>query len=258
MYMHRLRWYIRHIVSAVNTGGHGVHSPHLFDFIQNLVMEKHPYYCFEPIENLRKELLNNTRALEVPDIETGTQRTRTIRNIALRRLKPSSRAQLLFRMCEHYKMRHILELGTSLGITTLYLSAANKNIRCISIEESPSTAQQTRELLEKAGRANAEVVTIDIDSQLPLVLKEAGTQDLIFIGANHRYETLLKYFEHCINFIHSNSIIVVDDPYCTEGMTRAWSDIRRHPDVKATIDLYHMGIVFFNPEFACRHYRVRI
>lgn len=251
---HRIYHFIRHQLTAFQSGGHGVHSPYLFDFILNIVNEKHPYYCFEKIENIRRDLLNDQRTLK----GTGNNRLTSIAAIASKALKPSRQAQMLFRICAHYRYRKVLELGTSLGITTLYLAAADKNIRCVSAEGSPELVAKAEQIHLAAGASNIQLETINLDTHLTCLLHEAGIQDLIFIDANHQYEALKNYFSQCVNFIHTNSIIVVDDPYWSEGMTRAWREIKTHSRVTATIDLYHMGIVFFNPELGRRHYRVRL
>lgn len=255
---YRLLSYLRHLLLAKNSGGHGVHSPFLFDFIRFVVMEKHPYYCFESIEKQRRKFLSDTTCLEITDFGTGTKKQKQVRDIARKTIKPAHQAQLLFRICARYHIRNVLELGTSPGITTLYLSAADSRIRCTTVEGCRQTASVARSLFERTGRNNINLLQADLNEELPAVLEKSGIQDLIFIDANHRQDALLNYFGKCLNFIHHNSIIVVDDPYWSKDMTRAWKILCDNEKVTGTIDLYHMGVVFFNPAFARRKYRVRM
>jgi predicted O-methyltransferase YrrM len=182
---------------------------------------------------------------------------RQIQQIASRALKPAPQAQLLFRMCARLGYKKVLELGTSLGITTLYLSAASKQITCTSVEGCPNIASIASKTLLKHGYHNANIVNTNLNSGLLNLLNNIGIQDIIFIDANHSYQALTDYFNQCVNFIHTNSIIVVDDPYWSREMTKAWNELRRHNKVTATLDIYHMGFVFFNPAFANKHYRIR-
>jgi predicted O-methyltransferase YrrM len=221
-------------------------------------MERHPYYCFEILEAQRKKLLTDSSPVILEDAGTGSDRTTTIGCIARTALKPARQAQLLFRICARYKFKTIMELGTSLGITTLYLAGADQQINCVSIEASASLSNFARQQAIQLGMNNIRFRNENLDSKLYDILSEYGTQDLIFMDANHRYESVIKYFNECINFIHPNSIIVVDDPYWSEGMTRAWNDIKQDARVHASIDLYHMGILFFNPSFAKKQYRIRL
>jgi hypothetical protein len=41
-------------------------------------------------------------------------------------------------------------------------------------------------------------------------------------------------------------------------MEEAWKQIQEHPSVKLTIDLFFIGIVFFNPDFKVKqHFKIR-
>jgi hypothetical protein len=42
----------------------------------------------------------------------------------------------------------------------------------------------------------------------------------------------------------------VDDIYWSEGMTKAWQAIKKHPDVTLSIDIFDIGIVFFRKELS--------
>ena len=45
---------------------------------------------------------------------------------------------------------------------------------------------------------------------------------------------------------------------CTERQERAWKELKEDPRVTTSMDLYHAGILFVNPCFLKRHYRIRI
>lgn len=255
---HRTLSYCKHFISARHTGGHGVHSPYLFSFVRDVVMEKHPYYCFEILEAQRKKLLTDSSSITIEDAGTGSDRTTSVASIARRALKPARQAQLLFRICARYNFRNVMELGTSLGLTTLYLAKADRQLNCVSIEACTSLSDFARQQAAQFDTNNIRFINENLDTMLYDILLDSGTPDLIFIDANHRYEAVLKYFNECINFIHPNSIIVFDDPYWSKGMTRAWNEIMNDDRVHASIDLYHMGILFFNPSFAKKQLRIRL
>jgi hypothetical protein len=40
-------------------------------------------------------------------------------------------------------------------------------------------------------------------------------------------------------------------------MEKAWKKIKEHPRVKTTIDLFELGIVFFNSDLHKKHYKMR-
>ena len=63
--MNRVRYFFakaKHILSADSSKGFGVHSPFMFDFLQNLLNEKNPYYAYAEIDAIFKEKYDNKRA----------------------------------------------------------------------------------------------------------------------------------------------------------------------------------------------------
>src|SRR4051812_8441582 len=102
-----------------------MHSPFVFDFILHVLNNKKKLYPPKQIENLRQQLLKDNRLLTIRDLGAGSAKTsspqRSVRSIARSALKSKKLAQVLFRLVHHYRAKQIVELGTSLGITTSYL-----------------------------------------------------------------------------------------------------------------------------------------
>ena len=249
--------YGKHILTARNTGGFGVHSPYIFNFIQGVLKEKHPFYIFNRIEQIREKLCHDNRTIQTVDFGTGKSGVRIIADIASKASKQPKIAQLLFRIIQYYRFNDVLELGTSLGISTMYMASATKDGYCMTLEGCPETASIARANFNELGATNIKLITCNINEILEDILKKQGKQDFIFIDANHRYEALIEYFNTCVNYLKDNSIIVIDDIYWSKGMEKAWTEIKEHPQISATIDIFHLGIVFFNPELKKKHYKIR-
>jgi len=249
--------YILHFLLARNTRGFGVHSPFMFQFTRFVLCERNSYYIFEEIELLRKRLKGDYRLLNIKDFGTGKDRRMKVADITRCSLKPAKEGQLLFRISNYIKAQHILELGTSLGITTAYLASPSSDIKCVSLEGCPEIAEVARENFEKLGLKNIEVVVGNIDITLKQVVNKYTQLDLIFIDANHRSEAVLNYFEQCMSKVHKDTVVVIDDIYWSADMERAWLSIQNHPRVSSTIDLFRFGIVFFNPDLNRKHYLMR-
>lgn len=249
--------YLLHFLFARNTHGFGVHSPFMYNFTRFVLYERHRYYAFESIEKVRLVLMKDMRELNVIDYGTGTSRKRTVADIARKSLKSPKQAQLFFRIANSLKVQNVLELGTSLGLTTSYLASSSKYIKCISLEGCPEIAQVAQTNFDKLGIKNIKLVTGNIDDTLAQVLLESKPLDLIFIDANHRSEAVLRYFEQCISKVHKDTILIVDDIYWSLDMEHAWDTIKMHSLVSSTIDIFQMGIVFFNSDLHKVHYKMR-
>ena len=243
--------YLFYYFNALNGKGHGTHSPFVFHFITKILNDHENYPEYGQIEDLRGQLLDDATLLTVEDHGAGSTTTatkqRSISSIARSALKTKKYGQLLFRMVRNYKPKTILELGTSLGITTAYFSVAAPASRVVTIEGAPAIASVAARNFNLLGLTNIELIEGTFDEKLPTVLN--STIDLAFIDGNHRKEPTLNYFEQILPKTHNDSILIFDDIHWSAEMEEAWNQIKQHPSVKCSIDLFFLGIVIFRNEF---------
>jgi predicted O-methyltransferase YrrM len=244
--------FISYKIHASNAKGHGVHSPFVYHFIRNILLDKRKFYAYEAIESSRRELLNDNRVLHIEDFGAGSRlkktNQRTIGEIAHSSLKPKKFSQLLFRIANYYQSNLILELGTSLGITSAYLALAKENAKVVTMEGSIEIAAVAKANFEKMRIKNISIITGNFDETLPAFLNTKNTLDLVFIDGNHRFEPTLRYFEMLLPNTNEDSILVFDDIHWSKEMEMAWKQIQQHPQVRVTIDLFFIGLVFFRNE----------
>lgn len=244
--------YIRYYLTASNGKGHGVHSPFVYRFITEILQDDRSFYLFEPIEQLRKKLLRDHSAIFIEDFGAGSRvyntRQKQVSAIAGSSLKSKKIAQLLFRMVNDTAPSTVLELGTSFGITTAYLAAANSKASVITMEGSPAVAEMARKHFLDLGLQHIRQVTGNIDDTLDKTLESVDAVDFAFLDGNHRYEPTMRYFNKILEKSHENTVIVLDDIHWSEEMEAAWEKVKKHPSVTLTIDLFFIGIVFFRKE----------
>jgi predicted O-methyltransferase YrrM len=247
-----LRKYIRYYRTAYNGKGHGMHSPFVFDFIIHVLNDKNNYADYQQIEQVRRLLLTDDREVEVLDMGAGSTRNnqvkRRVSSIAKHAAKPAKFGQLFYRMVRYYKPGNILELGTSLGITSRYLAMGRPESRLITIEGAPRIAALAETALRNEGISNVDIRTGNFDHELPAVL-EGFRPDLVFVDGNHRKEPTISYFEQLLRVSSNDTMLIFDDIHWSEGMEEAWEYISNHPSVRCTIDLFFVGIVLFRQEF---------
>ncbi|SFF93390.1 Methyltransferase domain-containing protein [Pontibacter chinhatensis] len=231
---------------------HGVHSPFIFDLYHSVLHHSGHFRAYDTVEALRHQLLRDERELQVTDFGAGSrsinQKSRKIKDIARTSAKPAKYGQLLFRLVNQLQPNTILELGTSLGLTTSYLAEARKNGQIYTFEGCPNIARTARENFKKQGYRNIRVIEGNLDSTLDKQLQQLGSIDFAFLDGNHRYEPTLRYFESCLQKCHENTVLVLDDIYWSVEMKQAWQEIKHHPQVRQTVDLYFVGLVFFRPQ----------
>ena len=159
----------------------------------------------------------------------------------------SSRAgRLMLRLAEATGPARVLELGTNVGISSAYLAAgargANAAARLVTLDASPHRLAVARDLHRRLGLERITYVTGLFEDTLPAVLEEQGPFDLVYIDGDHHYEPTLGYFERIRPHVPPGGVLLFDDIRWSDGMLRAWRDIRDHPSVDVALDLYHLGL----------------
>lgn len=254
--------YLRYYFTAYNGRGHGMHSPFVFDFIVNVLNDKTQYPAYQQVEALRNQLVKDPTILEVQDFGAGSTvdktNQRTIASIAKNAAKPAKFGQLLYRMVNYYKPQIILELGTSLGITTSYLSLAKPDAKLITMEGSSAIAEMARQNFRTLKLQNAFLREGNFDQTLSTVISGLSSVDFAFIDGNHRQEPTERYFNQLLPVLNNNSILIFDDIHWSSEMEEAWKNIQQHPAVRCTIDLFFIGIVLLRQEFKEKqHFSIR-
>jgi len=247
------RKYLHYYFTAANGKGHGTHSPFVFDFITSVLNDRGAYPAWVAIEKLRHRLGKDNRLLEIEDMGAGSAwnktGTRSIADIARRTAKPPRLGQLLFRVARHYRPGTIVELGTSLGLSTAYLAAGAPDAKVWTIEGSPAIAKTAADNLCGLGLDNVEVSTGNFDDLLDPGLDRIGPIDLAFVDGNHRREPTLRYFDMLMRHCGQPAALIFDDIHWSLEMEQAWESIRSDPRVYLTIDLFFIGFVFLRGEF---------
>ena len=243
--------YIKHYFKA-NHKGHNVHSPFIFNFVNNILKNDGEFYSFEKIEAIRDKLLNDNRTIEITDLGAGSKLYKTnkriISKIARTSLISKKDARLLFLIVNYFQPKNIIELGTSLGISTLYLANTNLNTKVYTIEGDKEIYKIANSYFSLLEQNNIKSYNSNFDTKLPEILDNLNTVDCVYFDGNHTKEATLRYFNMVLPKVSSNTILIFDDIYWSKGMLDAWNKIKANKQVKVTIDLFHFGIVLFRTE----------
>lgn len=224
--------------------------------------DKKQYDCYTAIEGQRKKLKANNTLIEVEDFGAGSSviksNQRIVKDIADSSLKPRKFAQLLFRMVQYYQPATIIELGTSFGITSAYLSAGNKNAHLYTCEGATNIAAIAQQNFDALQIKNIELINGDFAKTVPSLFAKIGLVDFAFVDGNHRKEPTVQYFHQLLNHSKATNIMVFDDIHWSAEMENAWKIIQQDPAVTLTIDLFFIGLVFINPDFKVKqHFVIR-
>jgi len=179
----------------------------------------------------------------------GNSQVKKIKDVASSSLSSAWQCQILFKLVSHLEPRTIIEIGSSLGVSSAYISNANIRAQIYSLEGNKDSITIAKTLAEKLKLKNIDFRLGNFDDTLSQTLDDLDNIDLVFVDGNHRKEATIQYFNLIKAKAHPSSCIVFDDIYWSAGMTEAWNIIKADESIKASVDLFYFGIVFFNEDF---------
>jgi predicted O-methyltransferase YrrM len=263
MFFFRVKEYIRYLIFAGHRKGHGIHSPFIFDVVSRVFRNKTDDIIVSTVEKVRNRLLEDRSLISVNDLGSGSVKghgvtdKRKVSDIARYSSVPKKYGILLSKLTKEFGSSSIIELGTSFGLSTLYMALSKPDAKVYTIEGCDAVASIALSNFEKAGAGNIEIHVGAFDDVLATLIESVGIPGMVFIDGNHRKDPLLRYFGIISGKSDSNTIVVIDDIYLSPEMEKAWNEIKRHKKVSVTIDLYRMGIVFFREGINSNHFVIR-
>lgn len=197
------------------------------------------------IESVRASLLDSNEVIPTGSRPVQTEGTESVAQICRDGSKKKCWGLFLMKLVRAIQPSICLELGSCVGISTAYQASAlslNGKGRLISIEGSTSRAVKARETLRNLGLDNAEVINGEFDDVLPCALDRARHVDVAFIDGDHHFESTVQNVARVRSHMPDGAILVVDDISWSEGMIKAWNEIRQHRRVDIALDLYTVGL----------------
>jgi predicted O-methyltransferase YrrM len=252
--LHEAKAWVHHMVTS--KGPHGVHSPFVYDLITNVLRSKKRSSLYAAIERERSRLKSCKDELNVIDYGAGSRvnagSLRTVQSITRTALQPATHARALTMIAG--QSRHILELGTSLGITTAHLAAALPHATVYTIEGSEAIMDQARKVWLTLNLNAIESVVGNFDAVLQSVLDRMQTVDCFIIDGNHSGEACLRYIEMVLPFCTEDTLFIIDDIYWSPSMTNAWKRLTEDQRFTLSLDFFDFGVLYRTPGRVKEHF----
>lgn len=204
---------------------------------------------FRRIEAERRRLRSSPLALS-----GGSGTTSTLGAVTRRASVPRRWAPLLFHLVRALDAHRCLEIGTGVGVSGAYLTAAMPpgGGRLVSLEGHGDRADVARDSWRRLGLEGAEVVVGRFHRTLPGVL--AGpAYDLVFVDGHHDGRATLDYVDRIRRAAVPGTLLVLDDIDWSRDMRQAWSRLCARLTGSVTSDLGRMGLIRLGSADAGRH-----
>lgn len=239
------------------------HSPFVYSFINDVLRDKKQYPVFSALHKYKKKIRSSSSVVESVDFGSGAGKkeyrtiTEKIGKIAKRRSHSKKHLELLFRLTRYFKPEQMLEMGTAVGFSSLYLKKGYPEGKLTTMEGCASLSDIAANAFKIFHISDINIVMGNFDVMLSSTLKKFDSLDFVFFDGNHKKEPTLNYFEQCVEKVNENSVFVFDDIHWSYGMSSAWKKIKNDDRVSFTIDLYWIGLVFFKKGFDKQHFVLR-
>jgi hypothetical protein len=216
--MHRPRAKVQHLLRAKRANGGGIHSPYLFRFVTTVLSSKWPYYAFEALE-----------AVHANDEKRSRFR--------FKKKEPHLVQRLIFRIVQDQQPGTMLEIGNCTGIDTQYMVNACPKATFKSFTYTPGTKN---------------------DLTLKAMLSTLENLDFVLFNAPAERTQRMNEFRMCLQKPHEGALFAVKHIHLTPEQAFTWKLMRNHPEVRASIDLYSLGILFFRNDLPKCRLRIKI
>ncbi len=258
--LHRSYHYLDYLVKSKHRKGHGIHPPFVYEFVSKVLFDRKTYPEYTLINSIINELKANKEVLSITNMGAGSDRfageSRKISDLLSKSSLQPRYGKLLFRIANYYKPETIIEFGTSIGLSALYLAKGAPQARIATIEGDTSLCEFARSVFKKHQVGNIKAINGLFDEYLSYFEKNYPSPELVFIDGNHSYEATLRYFDHFSERIEKG-FLIIDDINWSAGMHRAWNEIRNDSRAIVTIDLFSIGIVIIRKMITPGHFMIR-
>lgn len=238
---------------------HDVHSPFIYDLVTKVIPDRW-LIMFNSLEKIRKGMSYDYSLIAegfgvFENDKISSERPLSV--ISHKSSKNAKYCRLLFRIVDFYKPAVMIEMGTAVGMSAMYIAKGNPSGMLHTIEGNENLARYAEVNFKAASLNNINLIIGKFENKLPEVLADVKQVDFIYIDGHHRLQPTLLYFEMCLEKSHKNTIFVFDDINWSDEMQDAWMLIKKHKQVSVTVDLFMMGLVFLDPSLSKQDFVIR-
>ena len=200
----------------------------------------------------KKELFKNTSTINVTDYGAGSKvfssNKRQVSKIAKNAGISNKRAKLLMNLMQYYKPTSILEIGTSLGLSTAALSISLPNSSITTLEGCKETAKIALDLFNKYQFKNTKLIIGNFDETLAKqlnentliraggmvktgsIIKDTNSLNVVFTVTDYQNDLKINYEGILPDLFAENAGVVVRGNLNTDGSFKAIEVLAKHDE----------------------------
>lgn len=227
-----------------------IHSPFTFRLIKECFESDHLLedQDFSSIEKIKKEWRHNNEIIQGPSFGAGSNYVSngTIGEIVRYSVSSTSKLRLLYKLSRYCSPNSIIECGTSLGLSSCYLSTS-VNGSYTGIEGNKKLAEIAKSNLKRLAIGGKIVNGLIMDHLPTLVSESGGDAIMIVLDGDHKSASLSVQIQAIINTNPKKQVyIIVDDIRWNQDMYVGWKSICEIEQVDLSLDFFQFGLLVLN------------
>lgn len=230
------------------------HSPSLFRLFTHCCNEHEYPEAYTLIETERVKLKRSPDLISREELGAGSKYKadpgkKRISDIAAHALSLPFQCRFLSRLAGFMEPEFIVEFGTSLGISASYLGVGAPGAFIHTVEGDPNISAVASRVFINLGLNNIALQTLSFNQYIAGLPINHKPIDILFLDGHHTSVATIQYYQALRQYLHSRSIVIVDDLYWSPDMQAGWQNLIALPEVTQSVDCFHFGMLFFNPDF---------
>ncbi len=245
--IYRIRLYIYYLIKGKSR--YYIHSPFVYDFCRFVLLKKTTSKNKQTIDEIKSYYHNHNLPLELEELGAGKKTTYVIStsDYLTRTAVTDKYGSLLQHIIEYYKIECVIETGTALGISAAWMAQANTSPQIHTIDGNRDLCTAAEKMFSNFNLNKVHTYHGTIIQTLPKLYSLIGDKTMIYLDAHHTGEASIEYFNMLKPFLRKDSVLVLDDINYSKDMHQAWKEIISDSSVTLSINLFRMGVIFFNP-----------
>jgi tRNA(1-methyladenosine) methyltransferase and related methyltransferases len=163
--------------------------------------------------------------------------------------------RLLFRLVNYFKCKSVLHVGSGSGMLIPYLLTPFADCKGVVLGQGEELILTTEKMKERLGLKNVEFYSDDYMDILNGFIAQSFKFDIIFIDLMDP-DITVELIWMCLKCIHGHTILVIRGIRRNKKMKMMWKRLRENSICVISLDLYTLGIVFFDNKMYKRHYKM--
>ena len=126
-----------------------------------------------------------------------------------------------------------------------------------TIEENPERANFSSGVIKRCGLESVKVHRGGFEQKLKELKPDFKERFVAFVDGDHRYESTIENVKYLVSLAGDEALIIMDDIYWSKGMHRAWKEVISWPEVRVSIDMFHMGILLLRKDLSKARLKIK-